>query len=230
MANCGSADAETLKKSLKLRNSELVSLKKNLVDSIWAQDRPIRPKNKIFPLDTKYSGESSQDKIRRLREELTTKKVKGMVINMLDEIAWLFNLRGADIDFNPGRYSEFAGDYYSNFTIQISVFFSYTIITLDSVTLFVDPAQVDDIVRKHIDPGVDIQSYDSFFPYLKKLRDRLGSKDDAVRLCAYSIHSGHLCMCTASSSCRYSQPCSCRSHWPGVFPCLCNSGSLSPAK
>jgi Xaa-Pro aminopeptidase len=95
-----------LKKSLQPRNSELVSLEQNLVDVVWAQEKPARPKSKVFPLDTKYSGESSQDKISRLREELTKKKVKAMVVNMLDEVAWLFNLRGADIDFNPGWFSE----------------------------------------------------------------------------------------------------------------------------
>lgn len=95
-------DAESLKKSLEPRKSEIVSIDKNLVDIIWSQERPERPKNKIFPLETKYSGESSQGKIRRLREELTEKGVKAMVVTMLDEVAWLFNLRGTDIDFNPG--------------------------------------------------------------------------------------------------------------------------------
>ena len=95
-------DAESLKKSLEPRKSEIVSIVKNLVDIVWSQERPERPKSKIFPLEIKYSGESSQDKIRRLREELTGKEVKAMVVTMLDEVAWLFNLRGADIDFNPG--------------------------------------------------------------------------------------------------------------------------------
>ena len=95
-------DAESLKKSLEPRKSEIISIDKNLVDIIWSQERPERPKNKIFPLETKYSGESSQEKIRRLREELTEKGVKAMVVTMLDEVAWLFNLRGTDIDFNPG--------------------------------------------------------------------------------------------------------------------------------
>lgn len=96
-------DAESLKKSLEPRGSELVSLKTNLVDLVWADERPSRPKSNVFPLDTKYSGESSPDKLRRLREELTKKKVKAVVVTMLDEVAWLFNLRGADIDYNPGE-------------------------------------------------------------------------------------------------------------------------------
>ena len=51
------------------------------------------------------TGESHLDKIQRLRTELSKKKCKAMVVTMLDEIAWLFNLRGSDIDFNPGVYA-----------------------------------------------------------------------------------------------------------------------------
>jgi Xaa-Pro aminopeptidase len=49
------------------------------------------------------SGESHLDKLRRLREDLVKKKAKAMVVTMLDEVAWLFNLRGSDIDYNPGE-------------------------------------------------------------------------------------------------------------------------------
>ena len=96
------ADAQELKKSLEPRKSELVSLKENIVDLVWSKDRPARPASKIFPLPEKYSGESAQDKIGRVREELKKQKANAMIVTMLDEVAWLFNLRGADIDFNPG--------------------------------------------------------------------------------------------------------------------------------
>ena len=98
----------------------LVPLQENLVDIVWAEERPLRPANKVFQLDIEHAGEyanpkpachgvlipsageSHLDKIRRLREELTKKKAAAMVVTMLDEVAWLFNLRGSDIDFNPG--------------------------------------------------------------------------------------------------------------------------------
>lgn len=73
-----------------------------------------------------------------------------MLINMLDEIAWLFNLRGSDIDFNP-------------------VFFAYAVVTQDSATLFVNPLQVNDTVREHLGHEIDIKAYDSFFEYLGRL-------------------------------------------------------------
>ena len=49
-------------------------------------------------------GKSSEDKIKSLREEMEKKKAAGVVISALDEVAWLFNLRGSDIDFNPGKF------------------------------------------------------------------------------------------------------------------------------
>ncbi|EIW74358.1 Creatinase aminopeptidase [Coniophora puteana RWD-64-598 SS2] len=143
-------DAETLKTSLTPRASELVSLEKNLVDVVWGSERPARPQNKIFPLPDNYTGESLPDKLARLREELTKKNAKAMVINMLDEVAWLFNLRGADIDYNP-------------------VFFAYAVVTHDSATLFVNKDQFDSEVEAHLGSNVEIRPYDSFFDYLKTL-------------------------------------------------------------
>lgn len=48
-------------------------------------------------------GKSSDDKIKELRKTMEEKKWKGVVVSMLDEIAWLFNLRGTDIQYNPGE-------------------------------------------------------------------------------------------------------------------------------
>jgi Xaa-Pro aminopeptidase len=86
---------------LKKQKSELVALPDNLVDAIWI-DRPARPRNKVFHLDEKYSGQSVQSKVSKVREILEKKSAKAVVVTMLDEVAWLFNLRGSDIDFNPG--------------------------------------------------------------------------------------------------------------------------------
>lgn len=80
-----------------------MSLSHNIVDLVWDHDRPSRPSATVSHLDTKYSGEGHAEKIARLREELRKKKATGFVVTMLDEVAWLFNLRGADIDFNPGE-------------------------------------------------------------------------------------------------------------------------------
>ncbi|KAF9486246.1 Creatinase/aminopeptidase [Pholiota conissans] len=153
------SDAESLTKELEPKSSALVSLPYNLVDAIW-DDRPPRPANEVFYLDEKYSGQSHLDKVSKVREELEKKKAKAIVVSMLDEIAWLFNLRGSDIDFNP-------------------VFFAYSVVTLDKVILFINDKQLDDSAKKYLGDHVEIKPYDEFFTYLKGLASSLDLKDDA---------------------------------------------------
>ncbi|KAG5645493.1 hypothetical protein DXG03_005901 [Asterophora parasitica] len=98
-------DAKTISKALESKGSTLVPIQENLVDAVWS-DRPARPHKPIIHLDEKYSGQSPGDKIKALREELAKKKYQAFVVNMLDEVAWLFNLRGSDIDYNPELFVE----------------------------------------------------------------------------------------------------------------------------
>ncbi|KAH7910665.1 peptidase M24, structural domain-containing protein [Hygrophoropsis aurantiaca] len=157
-------DAESLRKALETRKSELVSLDQNPVDAVWGVERPARPKNKVFSLDVKFTGESAQDKLDRLRAEMVKKKAVAMVVTMLDEVAWLFNLRGSDIDFNP-------------------VFFAYALVTQDSALLFIDESQIDEEVRANLGPEVEIRPYESFLSYLRELSTTIdASKETPVLL------------------------------------------------
>ncbi|KAH8102236.1 Creatinase/aminopeptidase [Cristinia sonorae] len=157
------SDADGLQTSLKPKDSALVSLSDNLVDLVWPE-RPPRPANKVFPLDVKYAGQSSEDKIAAIRKELKEKNYKAIVISMLDEVAWVLNLRGSDIDYNP-------------------VFFAYVIVTDTRTILFVNPAQVDDAVSASLDTAVELQPYNAFFPYLKGIAVELAfTKETKVLL------------------------------------------------
>lgn len=91
---------EMTKQFAKESGSTLVPVKENLVDQVWT-DRPARPTNPVFHLDEKYSGESLGSKLARMREQLKTIGSPGLVVQQLDEVAWLFNLRGTDIPYNP---------------------------------------------------------------------------------------------------------------------------------
>jgi len=75
-------------------------------------------------------------------------------VTMLDEVAWLFNLRGSDIDFNP-------------------VFFAYAVVTTEKTLLFIRQEQLNDAARQYLGDQVEIRSYDSFFDYLKGLAGTL---------------------------------------------------------
>ncbi|RPD55531.1 Creatinase/aminopeptidase [Lentinus tigrinus ALCF2SS1-7] len=154
------SDADTITKALEPKQSELVSLPKNLVDLVWGSAHPPRPANKVFPLDVKYSGETHIEKLKRVREEIKKKEAKSMVVNVLDEIAWLYNLRGADIDYNP-------------------VFFAYSLIDADKALLFVNESQVDHAVLQHLGSEVVIHPYDTFFSYLTHLGSELNAHTDS---------------------------------------------------
>jgi hypothetical protein len=82
------------------RDVTLVPVKENLVDQVW-NTKPSRPSNPIFRLDEKYTGASVSSKLQRLREQLAKVGSPGLVVSQLDEVAWLLNLRGSDIPYNP---------------------------------------------------------------------------------------------------------------------------------
>ena len=114
----------------------------NLVDQVWAAGRPARPREPIKVLDVQFAGKRFEEKLDDLRKELKKRKRAGFVVATLDEIAWLFNVRGSDIPYNP-------------------VFFSYAIVTATSAALYVDEAQVDEALRAHLAGSVDIRPYEA---------------------------------------------------------------------
>lgn len=72
----------------------------DLLSSLWA-DRPEIPHSPIEWLDEKTTGETRKDKLAWLRDEMKQKGCDSMFLSALDEIAWLLNVRGSDIDYNP---------------------------------------------------------------------------------------------------------------------------------
>lgn len=66
----------------------------NLVDLVWGKDRPARPAEPVLVLDKKYAGKDYVDKIADIRKDLEKKNSHGLVLSGLDEIMWLFNVRG----------------------------------------------------------------------------------------------------------------------------------------
>jgi Xaa-Pro aminopeptidase len=145
------ADARKLSEKVKKKGgSELKPVTENLVDIVWGSDRSPRPNEKVIVLDTKFSGKKFEEKLEDLRKELDKKKSAGIVISMLDEIAWLFNLRGNDIPYNP-------------------VFFSYAVITPSDATLYVDDSKLTADVKSHLKNVVKLRPYGAIFEDIKAL-------------------------------------------------------------
>ncbi|KAH6114600.1 Xaa-Pro aminopeptidase P [Parastagonospora nodorum] len=138
------ADARKLAEKIKKKGGEYKAVDDNLVDLVWAAERPARPSEKVIVQPMEYSGKSFDEKVEDLRKELEKKKSLGFVVSMLDEVAWLFNLRGNDIPYNP-------------------VFFSYAVITPTVVTLYVDESKLPKEVKDHLGDKVAIRPYEAIF-------------------------------------------------------------------
>ncbi|XP_034989028.2 xaa-Pro aminopeptidase 1 [Zootoca vivipara] len=157
--------ADQWKRMSKVLNSAghtLVPVKDNLIDVIWT-DRPPRPCKPLMTLGLNYTGISWKDKITALRGKMAERKAPWFVVTALDEVAWLFNLRGSDVEYNP-------------------VFFAYAIIGANTIRLFIDGDRMSDPgVREHLlldsaqDPEFSIQvlPYDSILTVLKSICDTL---------------------------------------------------------
>ncbi|KAJ2378196.1 hypothetical protein IW150_000944 [Coemansia sp. RSA 2607] len=142
------ATATDLQTRMGERGVELVALSDNLVDACW-NERPVRPTDLVFVHDAKYAGESHADKIRRVRDKAAAAGAQGIVVSALDEVAWLLNLRGSDISFNP-------------------VFFAYVVVTNERVSLYIDEQKLDSQVRSHLQ-GIDILPYSAIFEEMRAL-------------------------------------------------------------
>eukprot|EP01083_Nonionella_stella_P093385 261704_1 len=149
-ANLTAVDAfRTWKRTLKGSLTVSPQTGENLVDQIWT-DQPDRPKNPLKIQPMRFSGQNVADKLVKLREKMGENECFAMAITELDEICWLLNLRGSDIEFNP-------------------VFFAYCLVTLNDVTLFVDKSQISDDVAKHLSGNASIEPYERVVDSLKSL-------------------------------------------------------------
>ena len=123
---------------------------KNFVDGIWT-DQPAPPQGHAFPHPEALAGETSAAKRTRLAETLRLAGQKAVVITLPDSLCWLLNIRGADVPRNP-------------------VLHGFAILHDDAqVTLFTDPAKLDDVVRAHLGPEVAVAPPEAFIPALRLL-------------------------------------------------------------
>lgn len=73
----------------------------DLIGEIWTENRPTLPLESIFCLPEKFSGKSAKNKIENIRKNLQNNGCNAVLYSGLDEVAWLFNIRGNDVSFNP---------------------------------------------------------------------------------------------------------------------------------
>ena len=127
-----------------------ISYEGDLLDEVW-EDRPALSDAKAFLLDVKYSGEDFTSKIARVRKAMSDKGATTHILTSLDDIAWLFNIRGGDVKYNP-------------------VVLSYAVITLDKVILFVDENKLNDEIKASFgEEVVEIKEYFQIDEFVKTI-------------------------------------------------------------
>ncbi|QHG92401.1 aminopeptidase P family protein [Coxiella endosymbiont of Amblyomma sculptum] len=92
--------AEKIEEVLFSNGGKLLFLDNNLVDQLW-KDQPVPPNFPLRLYPTKYAGVGAKEKLSALRKSLQLEKAYALVINTLDAIAWLFNIRGNDVNYSP---------------------------------------------------------------------------------------------------------------------------------
>ena len=130
----------------------------DLIKPIWTEGRPAIPSDKLYPYSADFAGETVESKISRMREILESKvesrksKDYALIVSALDEIAWLLNIRGNDVEYNP-------------------VVISYVVLEGDKCTLFVNPEKIDSAAQNYLDfNNIDVQPYEAVFDYIHGLR------------------------------------------------------------
>ncbi|KAF8477396.1 putative Xaa-Pro aminopeptidase P [Kalaharituber pfeilii] len=139
-------DAKNLDEKIKKKGGAgLVALTNNLIDEVWGGSRPARTAKPVI-------------------------NSPGFVVSMLDEIMWLYNIRGSDIPYNP-------------------VSFSYAVVTPDKASLYIDSSKLTDEVKKHLGSEIEIRPYDAIFEEVRVLSSPVEATEEAKELNKWMVSS-----------------------------------------
>ena len=132
--------------------NEKIALKSiDLIKPLWIEGRPAIPADKLYPYSADFAGENVESKLARMREKLVALHGDAIIVSASDEIAWLLNIRGNDVEYNP-------------------VVISYVVLEADKCTLFVDANKIDTVARNYLDfNNIDMQPYEAVFEYIARL-------------------------------------------------------------
>lgn len=151
------AEIDRLTKAAESAGAALVP-SANLIDAIWA-DQPAPPKAPLTVHPDALAGEAASAKRARIAADLRANGLAAAALTLPDSIAWLLNIRGGDIDRTP--------------TAQ-----AFAILHDDGrVDLFVDPAKIDDAMRRHLGNEVALAPMDGFAAGLQALSGAAVSVD-----------------------------------------------------
>lgn len=166
--NCVSADLGGRLEEICAKNGAYLCYEKDLAQKAW-QERPPLPCNPVWELEEEYAGESCADKLAEVRRVMEQEEADWLFLSALDDIMWLFNLRGGDIACNP-------------------VALSYAVVGKSSCTLFLQKKAAAGISLK--EAGVTIEDYGGLYEWAKtrdwknERRENLSKKETRPKILA----------------------------------------------
>ncbi len=134
-----------MKNEFQANGFQLISV--DLMAEVWTE-RPALPRQPFYVFDTKYCGQSAAEKLRSLRAQMSNASADFVVLSALDDIAWLYNIRGNDVAYNP-------------------VVIAYSLVSADKAILFVDAEKLTDETKQYLaGQGVITDSYPAIYDAL----------------------------------------------------------------
>jgi len=158
---------ERLRKACATAGAELIAVDVNPIDALW-RNRPTPPAGPIALRDIKFAGESAQEKLKRIRAELKKLRAGTLLVSDPQNVAWAFNIRGADVAHTP-----------------VALAFA-TIPSEGRPTLYTDRAKLTNAVRDALEAFADVRSPDELIHDLGKLRDQVVRVDQASAADAFT--------------------------------------------
>lgn len=129
------------------KNGGKVFFENDIAGNLW-NERPLKPSNPVTILADDITGESFSSKLSRIRDKMNEFNASYHFLSSLDDIAWITNMRGKDVECNP-------------------VFLSYMLIGKDNAVIFMQESEVSSDVRKYLESNnVKIEDYDKVLSYL----------------------------------------------------------------
>ncbi|HHQ4407960.1 TPA: aminopeptidase P family protein [Clostridium perfringens] len=141
-------------KKLEEENNINIKIDEDLLDEVW-KERPSLPKEKAFLHEVKYCGKSAREKLREVREEMKKLGANNYIIASLDDIAWLYNIRGNDVKCNP-------------------VVLSYALVKENEAYLYVDKSKFTSKMEEELlNEGVTLKSYEKIGEDISNLEGKI---------------------------------------------------------
>ena len=156
---------EIMKKGVK--GVELVDCGE-VIDRIW-QDRPEVAPTKAWFLPDNATGESVRSKIENLQKDIEKQGCEYALVSSLDDIAWLFNMRGSDIEYNPVNYA-------------------YAIVSKDGATLFIDERKLDAKCKKNLAKNnINTLPYNDVYGVVSQIEGRVLIDKEKTNYALFSL-------------------------------------------